>query len=264
LNLTAGVAPFGDECTGLSLGGTCHGMLYQIRAIDQELRVRTRTIFITGTDTGVGKTLLTGLLLAHLRKNGSHALAMKPFCSGGLADVKLLGALQEQELTAQEINPYYFSAPLAPAIAARKVKRKIRLEDVIERIEELRRRCALLLVEGVGGACAPLGKNYLVMNLIQALQCETIVVAQNKLGVIHSVLSTCYALRSVGISEVKIVLMEQRKKDRSAATNGQMIQEWLRPRVLESIPYLGTNASVAGGVKVHVKKLKKTLAKLLV
>ena len=57
---------------------------------------QARIIFITGTDTGVGKTLLTGLLLDHLRHSGCHALAMKPFCSGSRADTEFLHAVQDQ------------------------------------------------------------------------------------------------------------------------------------------------------------------------
>ena len=78
-----------------------------------------KTIFITGTDTGVGKTVLTGLLLHHLREKGVRALAMKPFCSGSRRDVKLLKALQNSELTDDEINPYYFKEAVAPLVAAR-------------------------------------------------------------------------------------------------------------------------------------------------
>ena len=60
---------------------------------------QARIIFITGTDTGVGKTLLTGLLLDHLRQSGYNALAMKPFCSGSHADTEFLRAVQDGELT---------------------------------------------------------------------------------------------------------------------------------------------------------------------
>src|SRR5260221_14172519 len=93
-----------------------------------------RTIFITGTDTGVGKTLLTALLLAHLRQNGVPALALKPFCSGGRADAELFHALQDGDLTLDEINPFYFREPIAPLVAARKHRRRIQLDDVLKNI----------------------------------------------------------------------------------------------------------------------------------
>src|SRR5258705_9807549 len=97
----------------------------------RNLRRPGKIIFVTGTDTGVGKTLLTGLLLHHLRTEGCHALAMKPFCSGGRGDVEFLHALQDGELSEREINPFYFHEPVAPLLAARKNARAIHLKDVV-------------------------------------------------------------------------------------------------------------------------------------
>src|SRR5579859_7771518 len=96
-------------------------------------RPRQRTgkiIFITGTDTGVGKTVFTSLLLHHLRKSGVYALAMKPFCSGGRGDVWLLRAMQDGELSEEEINPFHFPEPVAPLVSARQHKRRIPLTNV--------------------------------------------------------------------------------------------------------------------------------------
>src|SRR2546429_4432134 len=96
------------------------------------------TIFITGTDTGVGKTVLTGLLVTHLRNQGTDALAIKPFCSGSRADAKLLQAIQDRELTLEEINPFYFPEPVAPLVAARLHRRAITLRQVLAHIERVR------------------------------------------------------------------------------------------------------------------------------
>src|ERR1017187_6787143 len=85
-----------------------------------------------GTDTGVGKTLLTGLLLHHLRQSGCHALAMKPFCAGSRSDTEFLLAAQDGELTPDEITPFFFAEPLAPLVAARRHHRNIRLPEVLQ------------------------------------------------------------------------------------------------------------------------------------
>src|SRR5258708_1600617 len=127
-----------------------------------------RIIFITGTDTGVGKTLLTGLLLHHRRQSGRPAWAMKPFYSGGRADVRFLSALQDGELTDDEISPFYFSEPVAPLISARKLRRRIELDDVLARIHALVAHLSAiknqkskiknpptLLIEGSGGLLVP-------------------------------------------------------------------------------------------------------------
>ena len=149
-----------------------------------------RIIFITGTDTGVGKTLLTGLLLHHLRQSGCHALAMKPFCSGGRADAELLRAIQDGELTLDEINPFFFTEPLAPLVAARKHQCSIRIPEVLRRITRVANRCECLLIEGIGGVMVPLGEGFSVLDLIAKLGCEAIVVSRNRLGTINHTLLT--------------------------------------------------------------------------
>src|SRR6476469_2720446 len=100
----------------------------------------TKIVFITGTDTGVGKTLLTGLLLCHLRARGARALALKPFCSGSRGDAQLLHDLQDGDLTLEEVNPFYFPEPVAPLVSARKHKRKIPLDEVIQHISSVATR----------------------------------------------------------------------------------------------------------------------------
>ena len=67
-----------------------------------------RIIFITGTDTGVGKTTLTALLLLHLRSSGVKALAMKPFCSGGTGDLEVYRRIQGDALVPELLNPFFF------------------------------------------------------------------------------------------------------------------------------------------------------------
>src|SRR4051812_41905275 len=94
----------------------------------------SRMIFITGTDTSVGKTVLTGLLVQHARRRGIPVVASKPFCSGGREDAELLHALQDGGRTMDEIHPFYFREALAPLIAARKAKRRITLKIALRRI----------------------------------------------------------------------------------------------------------------------------------
>src|SRR4051812_15300908 len=117
---------------------------------------RKKILFITGTDTGVGKTLFTALLLHHLRATGCRALAMKPFCSGGRGDVKLLQSLQPGELSDEEMNPFYFKDPVAPLVATEARKKRIHLSDVIARVQVVQAQCDVLLIEGSGGLLVPL------------------------------------------------------------------------------------------------------------
>ncbi|MGA2177892.1 MAG: dethiobiotin synthase [Verrucomicrobiota bacterium] len=217
-----------------------------------------KILFVTGTDTGVGKTVLTAMLLAFLRGAGRDALAMKPFCSGSRGDARLLHDLQKGCLTLDEVNPFYFDKPLAPAAAAKNVP----LRAALAKIRELAGRCDILVVEGVGGLLAPLGKGYTVRDLIGNLDCKVIVVSANRLGTINHTLLTVEALQVSGQKELAIAMMGVRKPDISAASNVRMIRRMAPRTPVFAIPYLGFGASKAGGVKKNVIFLKKTLAQL--
>lgn len=224
-----------------------------------------KIIFITGTDTGVGKTLLTALLLHHLRDAGVHALAMKPFCSGGRGDVKLLQSLQRGELADAEMNPFYFVEPIAPLVAAQKNRTNIGKKDVLARIRSVAVRCETLLVEGSGGLLVPLGKNYTVAHLIKELGCDVVVVARNRLGTINHTLLTINVLRSFqnAGSKSAVVLMEQGKRDISSLSNLQTLSKLLTPIRVFTIPFLGRKASRLSSVRSKYSAIKRTLATLL-
>jgi dethiobiotin synthetase len=228
-----------------------------------DTRSARKIIFITGTDTGVGKTLLAGLLLVHLRQSGCHALAMKPFCCGSPADVNFLRALQDGELSSEEISPFRFPEPLAPLVAARLHRRWIKLEDAAARIQQVATRCDRLIVEGCGGALVPLGEGFSVADLIVKLDSETIVVARNRLGTINHTLLTVRALQQIDAKAVRVVLMNGRKADLSCRSNPLILWRLLAPVKLYSLPFLGPNSKAPEAVKKNRKKLKKTLARLV-
>jgi dethiobiotin synthetase len=219
-----------------------------------------KILFVTGTDTGVGKTVLTALLLAFLRESGGRVLAMKPFCSGGREDALLLHALQDGCLTLDEVNPFYFDRPLAPAAARR---RGVSLTRVARKINEAAAQCDLLLVEGVGGLMVPLGHGYCVRDLISALDCSVLVVGANRLGIINHTLLTAESLKILRIKEFTIVLMGVEKPDISVETNAQMIRQSLPKTRIFCLPYLGKKASESEKVKKNVKIVKKVLAEIV-
>lgn len=222
-----------------------------------------RIIFITGTDTGVGKTLLTGLLLHHLRREGMPALAMKPFCSGGTADVELLQMVQDGELTFREINPFYFSEPIAPLVAARRRGRRIGLDSVLGAIQAIARRSPCLLIEGSGGLLVPLGEDYTVADLIAKLDCEVVIVSRNRLGTVNHTLLTAEALQHIGIQSFKIALMNGSQRDFSSRSNAETLTGLLAPIPVVSVPFLCKNPLQPEAIKKQAKKVKKILARIL-
>jgi dethiobiotin synthetase len=220
-----------------------------------------KIIFVTGTDTGVGKTLLTGLLLCHLRQSGCHALAMKPFCTGSREDVEMLYAIQDAELERNEINPFYFRKPLAPLVAAREQGYSVKLRDVLARIRKLSRRCQILLIEGIGGLYVPLGPGYTVGDLIGRLDCRVIVVSRNQLGTINHTLLTARAAQKVARKELMVALMDSALGDPSSGSNPEILAELLRSVPVLRVPFLGKRATNERGVRKHSNDLKKTLAR---
>ena len=222
-----------------------------------------RITFITGTDTGVGKTLLTCLLLRHLRQQGVDALAMKPFCTGSRADVKLLSAAQDGALSAEEINPHFFRDPVAPWAACMKRGKRVIPEQVVDEVQGLAAGVDHLLVEGVGGVLVPLTATWSVGDLIRQLNCEVVVVARNRLGTLNHTRLTVDSLQRRGVQKLKVVLMTPRRRDGSAGSNRRILAALLAPMAVEEVPFLGPGLAQAGLLDRRAKKLKKTLARIV-
>jgi dethiobiotin synthetase len=216
--------------------------------------------FITGTDTGVGKTVFTGHFVHYLRARGIHALAMKPFCSGGREDAEFLAAVQDHEVSLDVMNPFYFSQPLAPLMAARKDRRQIGLKMTMAAIHTIATRCEHLVIEGAGGLLVPLGEGFSALDIIKRTRASVVVVAANKLGVINHTLLTMGALPGAMQKCARVVLMDTREPDLSSAANAQMLKELLPLTPVIAWPHLGVGASTVVSVKKNFKKIQKTLA----
>lgn len=215
-------------------------------------------LFITGTDTGVGKTVLTALLLAYARRKGIRALAVKPFTAGGKGDVRLLQSLQPGELTDAEMNPHAYAAPLAPWMAAR--GRGVTLDGIATSLRALRRRCDLLLVEGAGGLLSPLGERYTFADVRQRLDGRILVVAPNRLGVLNHVLLTLHRL---GKTSAGLVLMGQAKPDAAAISNARAVRRWTALTPTWELPWMGRGIKKKREILRTEKKMRKTLANIL-
>jgi dethiobiotin synthetase len=159
---------------------------------------RRRGYFITGTDTGVGKTAVTLGLLAHLQAQGKTVVAMKPVASGctrtaaGLVNDDAL-QLQRQSSVALPyalINPYAFEPPIAPHIAAARAGVTIAIDKIRAACAEIAGMADCVLVEGVGGWQVPLNEDETLADLARALDLEVILVVGIRLGcLIHALLT---------------------------------------------------------------------------
>lgn len=226
-----------------------------------------KTIFITGTGTGVGKTLLTALLLHHLRRQKQNALALKPFCSGGRDDARLLLSLQKGAIELDAVNPFYFPKPLAPWVASTGKKRPvgpaIGAQQIRQAIASARKRCDTLLIEGSGGIYVPLNPRLFVVDLIAQVADSVIVVAPNALGTINHTLLTLEALKARGLRSISVVFMDQEQPDPSAASNPSTLAHFVPGTPIYVLPHLGKKASTAPQVKRLAPTFETTFADLL-
>ncbi|MBM4121402.1 MAG: dethiobiotin synthase [Nitrospira sp.] len=169
-------------------------------------------IFVTGTDTGVGKTLVTAALACHLKQGGTKVGVMKPVETGSVAgsstfsDGERLKAGAGSDDPLDLICPYRFPAPLAPLAAARHAGVTIDPERIRGFFKTLATRCEILLVEGVGGVMVPLAEQFNVLDLINLLGLPVLVVGRATLGGVNHALLTVKALRQRDIAIVGFVL----------------------------------------------------------
>lgn len=171
--------------------------------------------------------------------------------------------MQEAELPAREVNPFYFPEPVAPLLAARKLRRHIPLTAVTTKIQRVERKCERLIVEGSGGLMVPLGEGYAVADLIAQLRCLVVIVAHNRLGTINHTLLTVRALQRMTRNRLKVLLVDGEYNDVSARTNRGLLGELLAPVEVYRIQFLGLCASRPKAIKENNKKMKKVLAQVL-
>ncbi len=206
-------------------------------------------IFITGTDTGAGKTVLTALLAQFLRERGVNAAALKPVCSGSRADARALRAAMDSALSLDEINPWHFRAPIAPLLAARREQKEVHLSEVLAHVRAMQKRFEVLLVEGAGGLLSPLGENFNSRDLIAALGAAPIIVAPNKLGVVNHILLTLAALPQGAAATARVVLMSPPKLDAAAGSNAKLFAEFFDAKWIFTLPWLGEKYSAGAALK---------------
>jgi dethiobiotin synthetase len=223
--------------------------------------MKRTTFFITGTDTGVGKTVLTALLARHLRERGVNAAALKPVCSGRRDDARALRAAMNGALTPDEINPWHFRAPMAPLLAARRERKRVALADVLAHVRAMQKRFDVVLVEGAGGLLSPLGENFDSRDLIAALRATPMVVCPNRLGAVNQVLLALAALPRSASCRARVVLMSPSKPDASTNTNAGLLAGFFRAEKIFPLPWLGRRPDA--GKVLKDSRVRRTLRALV-
>ena len=202
-------------------------------------------IFITGTDTEVGKTVVAAGLALALKERGIKVGVMKPVATGCRGtDGHLISADAVYLMEAAEnefpplTSPSRFRNPLAPNVAAILEKREVNLEQISKAYRELQKHYDFMIVEGIGGLLVPIAKDYFVTNLIREFQLPVLVVARGGLGTINHTLLTVDAAVIRGFEIRGIVFNRIPSVNYSLAemTNPKVIHDLTGVPILGSLP----------------------------
>ncbi|MDA1196906.1 MAG: dethiobiotin synthase [Nanoarchaeota archaeon] len=197
------------------------------------------TFFITGTDTGVGKTISTALLAKVLKTKGSVAV-YKPLMCGDLTDEHPTQDLKTiQEISNLETNDLYdeytFKLAASPHLAAEKENKEINKQVIIDKINELKQKYDFVLIEGAGGLLVPVTRTYSLADLIQELNEEVIVVARAALGTINHSSLTIEALKKRNIT-IKGIILNFYTDSEIEQDNARILEETYAVNILAKIP----------------------------
>ena len=162
--------------------------------------------FLTGTDTGVGKTHVAALLVKARRRRGIDCVGMKPICCGARRDAELLHAASDGVIALNDVNPVWLRTPAAPYTAAMIENRSVNVALIKSTFANLRRVHDSIIVEGVGGWLVPITREYFVSDLAAEIGLPIVVVAANKLGALNHTLLTVEAIRARGLPCAGIIL----------------------------------------------------------
>jgi dethiobiotin synthetase len=195
--------------------------------------------FITGTDTGVGKTYFTALLTRALRQQSIPAIPLKPISAGDRSDSIILSEASGGVVSPAEINPVHFTASLSPYAASILESRPFPWGILREKMKKLTENYpGPFLIEGAGGWRVPLDSSLGIREWAQELALPVIVVARNSLGTINHTLLTVESIRQSHLAILGIILNDYfSKSDESSFTNPALLQE------LTALPVLSLPSS---------------------
>lgn len=208
------------------------------------------SLFITGTDTEVGKTWVTAGLVAALRERGFACGAWKPVQSGAnlndtAADSHFLGKWGGLNDRPEEIATYTFSAPLAPLLAAEQENTEIHIESLLAAQDKLLEKHEMLLVEGAGGLAVPLTSEMLIADLAAMLGLPLLIIAKSGLGTVNHTLQTIAYARQKGIRVLGVIFngyplddLQRIHSDPSIPTNSALLARFTDVPILGRVPII--------------------------
>lgn len=193
------------------------------------------SFFVTGTDTGVGKTHVSRLILEGLRKAGIDAVGYKPVACGDREDAQIL-AEASGGLSLDAVNPVYMKSALAPYVAGLLENRSVASAELIAGYQKLAAEHPLVVVEGAGGWEVPIAPNYRISDLAADLALPVVVVAANRLGALSHILLTIGAIHARGLTCGGVFLNQlDDELDTAMITNKSVIEDLTGLPLLEHL-----------------------------
>lgn len=209
-----------------------------------------RHFFVTGTDTGVGKTTVTVRLMQHFAAQGLKVVGMKPVASGcewvdgrwQNDDVMQLTAASNVQAPPELVNPYCFQPAIAPHIAAAQAGVEIQLDVIKAAYTALTGLADVVIVEGAGGLLVPLNETQTMGDLLRMLELPALLVVGMRLGCINHALLTRQVLQQQQLSFCGWVANQVDPEMRMQPENLQTLVAWLQQPPVLHLPYLGQKA----------------------
>lgn len=194
------------------------------------------SLFVTGTDTGVGKTHITARLLHLLRASGVRCAGMKPICCGDRQDAEMLLAAGSDGLTIDEINPVWLKTAAAPIVGTLVEKVAVHTDEILLSFQALQLKVEHVIVEGAGGWLVPIRSDYFVSDLATQMKLPVLVVALNRLGCLNHTALTVRSIALHGLRCVGVVLNSvEASSGVAASTNGDILKQILEVPLLQSL-----------------------------
>ncbi len=206
---------------------------------------RTRGVFITGTDTEVGKTVVATALIRALVQAGHRIAAMKPIAAGAdpgptgpqNADAVALKAAANVPATYEIVNPYCLKLPASPHIAAAKEGISIKLAPIVQAFGQLTRNSDLVVVEGAGGWLAPINETETMADIAATLDLPVVLVVGLRLGCLNHALLTAQAIEARGLTCAGWIGNHLQPRFEHAAENLATLEARLAAPLLDVVPF---------------------------
>ena len=226
-----------------------------------------KSLFITGTDTDVGKTYIAAGLAVAFRKMGINVGVMKPFAAGRAEkkgykseDIVILSRAAKACDPEKLVNPQFFKIPASPYTAWKTLKTKPKISTILSSFKKLTKLHDMILVEGMGGIMTPILKNYYITNLIKEMKIPAVIVTRSKIGTVNHTIMTVKMCEKYKIP-VKGIIINNFDDGYPIPELKRDLQNLTGIKVLGSIPFI-KNMSDASLYRIFKKNIDlKTLLK---